>query len=411
MGSATDQVTETPAETPEEYMRREIDSFRQRIGIDFREPTFDLRSEQVTLDGIRRYAYGLGDDNPLWLDRDHAAASRWGGIIAPPGFLVSCGRTRKEFAPTDEEAARGREALANHNLMQVGDHTRWFQPAREGDRLSLRTFYTDCVLRGSEASGWVAISTFRQVFWNQRDEVVAIWDIDAIHPYNQPKVDFVPPPRSKDYLDGLGAAYDAERPRGAERLLIEDVAVGDQLPALIKGPLASSDVVAWAQGCARHDVAPNRLGHKKRQAGEIAYIQNPTGAWDSFMACHWDAAVSSAFGMQQPFDWGIMRSAYMMHLISDWMGDDAILVDVRDRIRAINVLGNVTTVSGEVTAIDTDNGWPEVTVEIRCTNQDGVVMSSATARVRLPSERLGLPDYPAAPADHGLLPGMMGYPG
>jgi acyl dehydratase len=404
-------TTARATETPEEYMRREIESFRQRIGIDFREPTFDVRSELVSLDGIRRYAYGLGGDNPLWLDREYAAASRWGGIIGPPGYLVSTGRTRKEFAPTDEEAARGKDALANHNLMQVGDHARWFRPAREGDTISLRTFYTDCVLRGSEASGWVAISTFRQVFWNQREEVVAIWDIDAIHPYNQPQVDYVPPPRSTEYLEGIEEAYDAEHPRGAEKLLLEHVQIGDPLPKLIKGPLASSDVVAWAQGCARHDVAPNRLGHKKRKAGEIAYIRNAAGAWDSYMACHWDPTVSSSLGMKQPFDWGIMRSGFMMHLITDWMGDDAILVDVRDRIRAINVLGNVTTVTGEITGIDSDNGWPEVTAEVRCTNQDGLVMSTATARVRLPSERLGLPEYPEAPADHGLLPGMMGYPG
>jgi acyl dehydratase len=400
----------SPTETPEEFMRREIDLFRQRIGIDFAEPLFNVRYEVATRDAIKRFSYGLGDDNPLWLEPDHAAASRWGGIIAPPGFLVSAGKTLTEFAPTEEEASRGKDALANLNLMQVGEHARWFQPVREGDSLSLRTFYIDCVLRGSEASGWVAISTFRQVFWNQRGEVVSLWDIDAIHPYNQPKVDFVPPPRSSDYLEGIDAAYDAEEVRGPLTRSVESVSVGDELPKITKGPLVSSDVVAWAQGCGRHDLAPNRLGRKKRRAGEQAYMQNKAGGWDSYMSCHWDASVSSAFGMQQPFDWGIMRCCYMMHIVSDWMGDDAILVEVRDRIRAINVLGNVTTVSGEVTGIRSNNGWPEVTVEVRCTNQDGVVTASSTARVRLPSEEHGLPDYPAAPADHGLLPGMMGYP-
>jgi acyl dehydratase len=403
-------TTSNKAETPEEFMRREIDLFRERIGIDFAEPLYDLRAEQVTMDGIRRYAYGLGDDNPLWLDRAYAASSRWGGVVAPPGMMISCGRTRSEYRPTDEEAARGSGALASLNLMHVGDHIRWFQPAREGDALRMRTFYVDCVLRGSEASGWVAISTFRQVWWNQRDEVVAIWDVDAIHPYNQPAVDWVAPPRSTDYLGSIEAAYDSEGPRGAQPLFVEQLSVGDELPSIIKGPLASSDVVAWAQGCPRHDVAPNRLGHKKRRAGEIAYIRNDAGAWDSFMSCHWDAAVSSRFGMQQPFDWGVMRCGYMLHLVTDWMGDDAILVEVRDRNRAINVYGNVTTVSGTVTRLERNESFHEATVEIRCRNQDGVVMSSSTARVRLPSERDGLPEYPNAPADQGLLPGMPGYP-
>ena len=234
---------------------------------------------------------------------------------------MSAGKTLTEFAPTEEEASRGKDALANLNLMQVGEHARWFQPVREGDSLSLRTFYIDCVLRGSEASGWVAISTFRQVFWNQRGEVVSLWDIDAIHPYNQPKVDFVPPPRSSDYLEGIDAAYDAEEVRGPLARSVESVSVGDELPKITKGPLVSSDVVAWAQGCGRHDLAPNRLGRKKRRAGEQAYMQNKAGGWDSYMSCHWDASVSSAFGMQQPFDWGIMRCCYMMHIVSDWMGE------------------------------------------------------------------------------------------
>lgn len=407
MSTTTEQRS---SETPEEYMRREIELFRHKIGIDFADPMYNPRYHVAAADNIRRFCYGLGDDNPLWLDRDYATATRWQGMIAPPGFLVSAGKTLTEFAPTAEEATRGAGAFDGLNLMQVGTNVHWYHPVREGDSLFLRTFYIDCVLRGSEASGWVAISTFRQVYWNQHHEMVCTWDVDAIHPYNQPKVNYVPPPRSTEYLDGIDAAYDSEEIRGSDKRYVESVSVGDQLPNLTKGPLTSSDVVAWNQGAGRHEVAPNRLGRKKRRAGEVAYIQNKAGGWDSFMSCHWDPTVSSAFGMAQPFDWGIMRSVYMMHLISDWMGDDALLIEVRDRTRSINVLGNVTTVTGQITEVSQHNGWPEVVIEARCVNQDDVVTATATARVRLPSSELGLPEYPAEPADQGLLPGMVGYP-
>src|SRR4029453_9157688 len=52
-----------------------------------------LRIEQwnheATLDTIRHYAWGVGDNNPLYCDEEYAANSQYGGIIAPPTFLYS----------------------------------------------------------------------------------------------------------------------------------------------------------------------------------------------------------------------------------------------------------------------------------------------------------------------------------
>ena len=38
---------------------------------------------------IRRFAEAIGDDNPLWLDRDYARAQGYDDVIAPPTFPVS----------------------------------------------------------------------------------------------------------------------------------------------------------------------------------------------------------------------------------------------------------------------------------------------------------------------------------
>ncbi len=38
---------------------------------------------------ITRFAWACGDDNPLYTDPDYAAKSRYGCLIAPPGFPVS----------------------------------------------------------------------------------------------------------------------------------------------------------------------------------------------------------------------------------------------------------------------------------------------------------------------------------
>lgn len=38
---------------------------------------------------IRRFAEAIGDDNPLWLDRDFARLQGYADVIAPPSFPVS----------------------------------------------------------------------------------------------------------------------------------------------------------------------------------------------------------------------------------------------------------------------------------------------------------------------------------
>ncbi len=48
-----------------------------------------LWNTAVTADAIRHFAYGISDDNPLWLDPEYAAQSRYGRLVAPPVFLTS----------------------------------------------------------------------------------------------------------------------------------------------------------------------------------------------------------------------------------------------------------------------------------------------------------------------------------
>jgi len=49
-------------------------------------------NEVTTEDAIRRYSHGCGDGNPLFTDPGYASASRWGGLIAPPGFEWTLGQ-------------------------------------------------------------------------------------------------------------------------------------------------------------------------------------------------------------------------------------------------------------------------------------------------------------------------------
>jgi acyl dehydratase len=121
---------------------------------------------------------------------------------------------------------------------------------------------------------------------------------------------------------------------------------------------------------------------------------------------HWDDAYARSVGAPRAYDYGMLRNAWMMQVVTDWMGDDAVLVAVDDRITGFNTLGDLSRLTGRVTAVDDAGGWPEVVCTVECTNQRQEVTATGTLRVRLPSRGRGLPEFPAPPADHGLLPGM-----
>jgi acyl dehydratase len=102
-----------------------IERFREKVGVDWPYTRWTTWNEEATRDGIRHYAYGFGDDNPLYCDPDYAATTRWGGIIAPPGFLEGAGLT-PSMADAPELRGRGRGALSGVHMFWAGDHTRYF---------------------------------------------------------------------------------------------------------------------------------------------------------------------------------------------------------------------------------------------------------------------------------------------
>jgi hypothetical protein len=159
-------------------------------------------------------------------------------------------------------------------------------------------------------------------------------------------------------------------------------------------------------GNGRHEIFPYRLNWKNRQRMAGFYSRNEFGAWDSAMRVHWDDRFAQSVGAPRAYDYGMLRNAWVMQLVTDWMGDDAILVGVDDRITGFNTLGDLTRLTGRVAAIDERQPWPEVVVSVECINQRDEKTASGAVQVRLPSRRRGLPSFPEPPPDHGLLPDM-----
>lgn len=68
------------------------------------------RNITASEDRIRQWAEGIGDANPLYNDPQYGHATRWSGMVAPPGFESSMGLQRNPVIPAEDESAT-RKAL------------------------------------------------------------------------------------------------------------------------------------------------------------------------------------------------------------------------------------------------------------------------------------------------------------
>src|ERR1700737_2903490 len=83
--------TDTPAALMPQAVIDEpmLESMRARAGKHLRiDPS--VQNDVASPLTLAKFAGGIGDINPLWTDIEHAAASPFGGTIAPPSFVIGC---------------------------------------------------------------------------------------------------------------------------------------------------------------------------------------------------------------------------------------------------------------------------------------------------------------------------------
>lgn len=358
-------------------------------------------NDVATADAIRHFANGVGDDNPLWCDPTYAQKSRWGSLIAPPLFYITMGEdTSPPMPPEVKEASRG--ALSGVHLFHAGTEVEWARHVTVNDMLTYRGILSDVEEKRSDFAGQ-SIYTHHDLRWtNGRDEPV-VWQhewfvrTERRTAAERGKHKAVEEARYTDEdLARIDAAYAAERPRGAEPRFWEDVRPGDALDGVVKGPLTVTDLIAmhmgWGWG--GYDFGPLRLGFKHRRKMPRFWTKDRRGAWDVVQRLHWEEDWAHEVGVPFRYDYGFMRTAWMIHAITDWMGDDAFLWRFHNRFTRFNFMGDTTWVRGEVTDVRIEDGRRVADLELRCVDQREEVTATGGATVILPSREAGPVETP-----------------
>ena len=329
----------------------------------------------VTADTIRHFCYGTDDDNPLYLDPDYAAKTKYGKLTAPPAYLVSV------LYPI----LHGKPMKAPLASLIGGLAYEWFRPIYVGDRLhavSKQAKFFEKVNKQGRRLNFV-ISEIS--YLDEKDELVgkaagtmimATQVGDAVM-FERPIHRL-----SDEELAELEKTFRAEKRRGADMLYFEDVEVGRKLPSMVRGPLTIGDMVAWNAAIGPSYKA-GRWGFLDVLKSPHAVSHNPALNFPvKYSQQHEDSNIAAGRGMPGPFDNGVMRSAWAAPLITNWMGDNGFLRKLEIQVRAPGIYGDVTTYEGAVTEKDDEKST--VTLELTGTNQAGQVSTKGSALVELP---------------------------
>jgi len=362
----------------------------------------------ATPDALRNWALGVGDDNPLYADEDYGRDTRWGTQIGH-GTQVGHLKTPMFGDPIPKEVTDQTKGLFRGvHVFVSGGTWDWYRPLRPGDRVFSFRGEESLDVKQSEFAGRSVIQVARDVAVNQFGEVLGIYRIlrvlterkesrakgkyaaiEAAH-YND------------DDYEKIDAIYAAEKPLGSAKRYWEDVAVGDELPPMVKGPTTITEMIAFhagGYGFVPYGLRSSRIGYQNRKRIAPFYVKNAQGVYDVAQRLHWDSEWAKAIGNPMAYDYGVQRQCWFYHHVSDWAGDDACITKMEDSIRKFNYMGDVQFLSGKVLAKRDENGQKVVDLEMHMINQRETETAYGTATVALPSRTDGLPLFPKVPID------------
>jgi len=369
-----------------------IARLKQKIGIYQKKPTAPHNYE-VTWDGTRHFAFGYGDDNPLWCDRDYGKKTRWGGLIAPPNFLYTMGEPIDPQNTPEEKARLRGDPLAGLGSYQAVMEFEWWRPLYLGDRLREQRVLMGVTPKAKSAfSGRTVHEVTGMVYRNQKDELHAMqrgtWIRAERHASAEKKKEYeLPKPYSKEQLDEIDACYEAEKHRGAEPRYWEDVKVGDELQTIVRGPMRTSDLIVWHLGWGMQLTPPGafRLSYLIRKKVPGMFTPNSLNVPDTVQRLHWEKEWANQLGIPVSYDYGGLRETFLTNLITNWMGDDAWLWKLSCQHRKFVYTGDTYWMRGRVIDKKQQDGRNEVYLDVRVENQWGTTTTPGNAVVLLPT--------------------------
>lgn len=327
----------------------------------------EMKAMTVSRDLIRRFAVGIADMNPLFLDEEYAKASPYGSIILPPGMLSMMERVN---GATD--GLPGCHTIWRHATLE------WFLPLRLGDTLKSSTRLTEVrEVESKFGGGKAATQDYETTVKNKDGEVMGTFKTSWLRFERRkskssgkymarPLAHYTP-----EEIEDIKAQYKREVRRGSQPLYWEDVQIGEEIPPKIKGPTTTISKIAfelaggpggWVVG---HELAFELF---ERHKG-LPFI-NEQGIPEVPLAIHWsNERCQRILGLPGAYEAGYERVNWMVQGYMNWMGDHGRMKKLFVKFPRFSLLGDTTWCKGKVVDKRIEGKDHIVTLDIWTDNQ------------------------------------------
>ena len=322
-------------------------------------------SEEMAFD----VADAIEDGNPLYRDADYASRSRFAGIVCPP--LA----TWKDIGPPIGYFGAGQESHFEVPLpfnsygLNGGSDWQFLRPAYVGSWIT-RQFKVLDIFEKQGRSGLLVFVVRQETQTNQLGQVISLAKRVSIH-RSLPESGGA---NDNGNSDSVGLEAVPLSPPGADVILpkpepavwsqryFEDVAVGEPLSSVVKGPMTTTHLVRWA--------AAN---------GNYARI-------------HWDLPFAqSEQGLPNVVVNGSLKNQYLGQLLIDFAGEEGWFKRFYVQHRGMDFPGDVLTASGVVSDKREADGYGLVDCTVELTNSRGHQTAAGQGTVVLPKRGQTLP--------------------